>query len=315
MKPSKQHTMQSIVEARRFARLATKFLLSIGAVRSEDKESEYPLQIETKAGPLSLRPETSAVYGRFQDVKRACELLNQRTKRGQSAPYVVWNKNYFDWTLTAEQALYDFEVSLMALLPPEVSAPLRDSISKTSPSEAVVRPPVGPVRSAHPVEPAKPGFFTKVVGVSYENKDGTSRQSIIERCRPGEILRLVREPDNPHDTNAVKVLRQNGEQLGYLPGHVVMTGLARDMDRGNYFRVEVEAITRGGEQILGVNIRIADVPEASDSEAVGSRQVKVINEAPYSIGTRLLKVNPFIYLLIIVAAFVLVVLVEKLISS
>ena len=41
----------------------------------------------------------------------------------------------------------------------------------------------------------------------------------------------------------------------------------------------------------------------------------MINEAPYSIGTRLLKVNPFIYLLIIVAAFVLVVLVEKLISS
>jgi hypothetical protein len=59
-------------------------------------------------------------------------------------------------------------------------------------------------------------FWSKVAGVTHQNSDGTSRQEILKRCEARELLRLVPEPDNPVDRDAIAVLRQNGEQLGYL---------------------------------------------------------------------------------------------------
>jgi len=57
-------------------------------------------------------------------------------------------------------------------------------------------------------------FFGHVAGESHRNADGSDRQSIIPRCRVGDLLVLEHEPDNPHDVNAIRVLRQNGEQIG-----------------------------------------------------------------------------------------------------
>jgi hypothetical protein len=57
----------------------------------------------------------------------------------------------------------------------------------------------------------------EVHGEAQLNSDGTSRQDIIARCREGEYIELVAEPDNPADPEAVKVCRKNGEQIGYLP--------------------------------------------------------------------------------------------------
>ena len=63
-------------------------------------------------------------------------------------------------------------------------------------------------------------FRLGVAGESYDNADGTSRQRIIRMCSAGEPMQLVPEPENPHDNRAVKVCRQSGEQVGYLPsGH------------------------------------------------------------------------------------------------
>jgi len=44
-------------------------------------------------------------------------------------------------------------------------------------------------------------FFTKAVGVTFEG-----RQDVIGGLLPGSPLELRREPDNPHDTNAVLVV-------------------------------------------------------------------------------------------------------------
>ncbi len=59
-------------------------------------------------------------------------------------------------------------------------------------------------------------FFTKVVGVTQNNADGTWRQMVVGECQPGEPLRLVADPGNAYDENAIKVLRKSGEQIGYL---------------------------------------------------------------------------------------------------
>lgn len=51
-----------------------------------------------------------------------------------------------------------------------------------------------------------------------------------EEMREGDPLRLIREPDNPHDRHAIRV-EWRGETLGYLPRTVNST-LAEEMDRG-----------------------------------------------------------------------------------
>ena len=58
-------------------------------------------------------------------------------------------------------------------------------------------------------------FFTKVAGVTFEG-----RRRIIARCIIGEPLTLLRDPTNKFDPGAIKVVRANGEQLGFIPTHV-----------------------------------------------------------------------------------------------
>jgi len=120
------------------------------------------------------------------------------------------------------------------------------------------------------VPAASRSFFTKIVGVTFTNGDGARRQQIIARCSAGESLILVRAPDNRFDAGAIKVLRLNGEQLGYLSEHVARggssSGLAFQMDRGDIYRCRISSITGGGPGMsLGVNIEIVggefdDVP-------------------------------------------------------
>jgi hypothetical protein len=59
-------------------------------------------------------------------------------------------------------------------------------------------------------------FFTKVVGVTFKNRDGTRRQTIVKECQVREEVVFVHEDDNPVDPNAIMVCRTNGQQLGYL---------------------------------------------------------------------------------------------------
>lgn len=59
-------------------------------------------------------------------------------------------------------------------------------------------------------------------------------RQLWEDMKVGDALVLVREPDNPHDTNAVRVEWQ-GHRLGYVPRRE-NAAVAQHMDRGG--RVE-----------------------------------------------------------------------------
>lgn len=50
------------------------------------------------------------------------------------------------------------------------------------------------------------------------------------KLRVGDALTLIREPDNPHDRNAVRV-EWRGRMLGYLP-RAENRAVAAEMDRG-----------------------------------------------------------------------------------
>ena len=98
-------------------------------------------------------------------------------------------------------------------------------------------------------------FFTKIAGVTHEG-----RQRVVARCSVGERLLLVRDPNNDFDPGAIKVMRLNGEQLGFIPAHVSRgddpSGLALRMDRGDKYECRISNLTGRGKEALGVNIEI-----------------------------------------------------------
>ncbi len=57
-------------------------------------------------------------------------------------------------------------------------------------------------------------FDTRVAGFQFH--DGM-RPEVAVLLTPGTVLALAREPENPHDENAIAVLTPQGHHLGYVP--------------------------------------------------------------------------------------------------
>lgn len=111
-------------------------------------------------------------------------------------------------------------------------------------------------------------FYTKVVGVTFNNDDGSGRQEIIRRyCKPGGDLIMAAEPNNPCADHAVAIYvvkrgwfgRTKQYQIGYLSDN---SGAAqRVFDHamgGGAAAVEISDVTGGtrDKPNIGVNIEI-----------------------------------------------------------
>lgn len=87
-----------------------------------------------------------------------------------------------------------------------------------------------------------------VRGTEHPNQDGTSRVDIIGRCAIGEQIRLIPEPHNPYDRNAIMVCRISGEQIGYLPRQCAAEVTAERTLQHQYWAF-VDSIRDGGIQV------------------------------------------------------------------
>ncbi len=96
----------------------------------------------------------------------------------------------------------------------------------------------------------KDEFYTKVVGVTFEN-----RQEIISSMYEGQPLKLLREPNNEYDPNAVKVITGSGLQVGYLNAKLAKH-FSPLLERGEEYQALVSQITGGKDRNYGVNIVI-----------------------------------------------------------
>jgi hypothetical protein len=67
-------------------------------------------------------------------------------------------------------------------------------------------------------------------------------KTLWEEMKPGDTLTLVRERDNPHDANAVRV-DWNGSPLGYIPRRE-NANVARQMDRGAPVKARIVKLTQ-----------------------------------------------------------------------
>jgi len=86
---------------------------------------------------------------------------------------------------------------------------------------------------------------------------GTSHRdvkSIEPDLRPGDLLPLKREPDNPHDPLAIMILEEAGHHLGYVP-RAKNEALARLMDAGKLLFARLESKSWHGDW-LEVEARI-----------------------------------------------------------
>lgn len=110
-------------------------------------------------------------------------------------------------------------------------------------------------------------FYMQVHGITHKNDDGTSRQQIIKRCRDGEEVLLVREPENRFDSGAIKICRKNGEQLGYWPADGGRT--ASDLARGWTYRATIDEVYRfeDNPRMRGVKLRVEVLTMSRATEA------------------------------------------------
>ena len=90
-----------------------------------------------------------------------------------------------------------------------------------------------------------------IVGADYPNKRGPARRFAIAVCKPGEPVKLLREPRNQFDEHAIAVFDQRGVQLGYIRSERA-AWLAPLLDRGE----DVSAIFQEATT-YGCAVRIA----------------------------------------------------------
>jgi len=71
-----------------------------------------------------------------------------------------------------------------------------------------------PIKSKRPSSSGhNPGEIieTNIAGVSFEG-----RQELLKSLHIGQLVRLVREPQNQHDPNAIKITIEDGLSIGYI---------------------------------------------------------------------------------------------------
>lgn len=68
-----------------------------------------------------------------------------------------------------------------------------------------------------------------------------SGEALWQQMREGDRLDLIREPDNAHDANAVRV-EWRGVKLGYLP-RAENRSVAAEMDRGTAVSARIARLT------------------------------------------------------------------------
>ena len=130
-------------------------------------------------------------------------------------------------------------------------------------------------------------YKTKIVGVTFKNDDGTSRQDIIESCTEGESLSL--EHYYYKDEDAFKVTNVYGEVLGNLKKELTER-LIEKYDAGAIEASDVEILNITGEDkgTLGVNIKITITDFLSDdasSDNIISEDSSTVSEYSYGEST------------------------------
>ena len=106
-------------------------------------------------------------------------------------------------------------------------------------------------------------IITKLTGVSFNDAQG----NINKFGGPGLCAYdLIREPNNPHDPNAIRVALFKDIFLGYVPKHIARV-LAPMMDNGRSFVAEFFRLNKSPvHKTVGVTVRIVEIVEQQEQQ-------------------------------------------------
>ncbi|MBS3957753.1 MAG: single-stranded-DNA-specific exonuclease RecJ [Clostridiales bacterium] len=130
-------------------------------------------------------------------------------------------------------------------------------------------------------------FHTKLVGVTFEG-----RQEVIGALKAGTPLRIVRQPDNPHDSNAIALHEPRGAQIGFFNRRLAAV-LAPVIDAGVEHDVEITDITGLAEdRSRGVNVlvtRRGSEPLRADASSIAERRAALAALDPAALDAELVR--------------------------
>lgn len=98
------------------------------------------------------------------------------------------------------------------------------------------------------------GTYTSLAGVTFTNENGNDIQSILSNIPDGSSLDFIRDPNNPYDSNAIRVYYGN-ERIGYI-NRELAADVAPQIDTGKVLSGCVSEITGGRDSALGCNVHI-----------------------------------------------------------
>ncbi len=127
----------------------------------------------------------------------------------------------------------------------------------------------------------------------YDKIAGVSRtQRLVRKLDLGDQLFPVRDPRNRYDPNAIKLLNEDGDQVGWIRAEA-NGSMSQDMDKGVYHEVFVKEITGQGQRFLGVNIRIVKYPNRRTRLGLANPEMPVATRiTSAAIGTVPIKSSP-----------------------
>lgn len=92
---------------------------------------------------------------------------------------------------------------------------------------------------------------SKVRGIS-------NYQEHAQKCKKDTLLKLIRQPNNKHDKNAIIVCRKGwirSYAVGYLSADLAKK-IAPNMDKGEDVYAIITDVTGGEDQYIGLNIAL-----------------------------------------------------------
>lgn len=98
-------------------------------------------------------------------------------------------------------------------------------------------------------------FVTKIAGISFSQDYPDNVYLLAQDLALGDVrCDLVREPDNSHDLNAIRV-EVKGATLGHIPRLISMI-IAPKIDRGEHWRASLHAILISNENMSQPGLKI-----------------------------------------------------------
>lgn len=86
-------------------------------------------------------------------------------------------------------------------------------------------------------------------------------RAAIGRCAKGERAVLLREPDNPHDEDAIAVASARGETIGYIPRSCWLREAIVDEGKGATATIERVECAEAVAVVLAVALAEAPIAE------------------------------------------------------